>query len=114
MHLPPFVLERVLAIATQGRQAMPRHVPAGIDTGAISRAIGESFTSGLHVGLWVSGLLLLLGGVPIALFTIRDTMPGAQPAVTQAPVGAALAMAPAPAAGESRATPALAALPAED
>jgi EmrB/QacA subfamily drug resistance transporter len=99
MHLPPFVLERVLAIAAQGRQAMPKHVPAGIDTAAISRAIGESFTSGLHVGLWVSGLLLLLGGVPIALFTIRDTMPGAQPAMAQA---------------QAAAVPAVEALPAED
>jgi MFS transporter, DHA2 family, methylenomycin A resistance protein len=102
MHLPPIVQERVLAIAAQGRQAMPKHVPAGIDVVAIGRAIGESFTSGLHVGLWVSGLLLL-GGVPIALYTIRDTMPGAQPAVANAPAAAAVPVAPA-----------VEALPAED
>jgi MFS family permease len=102
MHLPPIVQERVLAIAAQGRQAMPKHVPAGIDVVAIGRAIGESFTSGLHVGLWVSGLLLL-GGVPIALYTIRDTMPGAEPAVANAPATAAVPVAPA-----------VQALPAED
>jgi len=83
MHLPPLVQQRILTIAAQGRQAMPKHVPAGIDVAAIGRAIGESFTSGLHVGLWVSGLLLL-GGVPIALLTIRGTAPGARPAIQQA------------------------------
>jgi EmrB/QacA subfamily drug resistance transporter len=101
MHLPPLVQERVLAIAAQGRQAMPKHVPAGIDIVAIGRAIGQSFTSGLHAGLWVSGLLLL-GGVPIALFTIRDTTPGEQRAE-----GRALA-------AGSVAAPAVEALPAED
>jgi EmrB/QacA subfamily drug resistance transporter len=111
MHLSPAVQEKVLAIAAQGRQAIPKHVPAGIDMAAIGRAIGESFTSGLHVGLWVSGLLLL-AGVPIALLTIRDTAPGAQPAAARAPVAEAPAAAPA-----AEGIPAVSAaevLPAED
>ncbi len=41
---------------------------------ALGQTIGASFTSGLHVALWVSGIMLLVGA-PIAFATIRYTAP---------------------------------------
>ena len=41
---------------------------------AVARAIGTSFSSGIHVALWVSGIMLLVGS-PIAFVTIRGTAP---------------------------------------
>ena len=61
---------------------MPK-MPAGVDAAAIGRAIGLSFTSGIHLALWVSGFLLL-AGVPIALFMVRGTTPQAAPGLVEA------------------------------
>jgi EmrB/QacA subfamily drug resistance transporter len=75
-HLPPSVARTIMGVASQGRQAMTAKLPAGVDPVAVGRTIGLSFTSGVHLALWVSGLLLL-AGVPIALFMVRGTTPEA-------------------------------------
>ena len=49
----------------------------------IGRTVGLSFTSGIHLALWVSGLLLL-AGVPIAWFIVRGTTPEAGPVLVEA------------------------------
>jgi hypothetical protein len=77
-HLPAGAVRTIMAVASQGRQALTAKLPAGIDAAAIGRTIGLSFTSGIHLALWVSGLLLL-AGTPIALFMIRGTTPDAVP-----------------------------------
>ena len=74
LRLPPQVTHGVMASAAQGRQVTPAKLPAGVDPAAIGRAIGLSFTSGLHVALWVSGIMLIVGA-PIAAATIRKTAP---------------------------------------
>ena len=74
LRLPPQVTRGVMAAAAQGRQVTPAKLPAGVDPAAIGRAIGLSFTSGLHVALWVSGIMLIVGA-PIAAATIRKTAP---------------------------------------
>ncbi len=74
MHLPPSVTHAVMATAGQGRQVTPAKLPAGVDPAVIGRAIGMSFTSGIHVALWVSGIMLIVGS-PIAFATIRKTAP---------------------------------------
>ena len=81
-HLPPSAVGKIMAVASQGRQAMPK-MPAGVDAAAIGRTIGLSFTSGIHLALWVSGFLLL-AGVPIALFMVRGTTPQAAPGLVEA------------------------------
>jgi Major Facilitator Superfamily len=77
-HLPPAVTKAIMVIASQGRQAAPAKVPAGIDVTAIGHTIGVSFTSGIRLALWVSGLLLL-AGAPAAWFMIRGSAPQAAP-----------------------------------
>ena len=81
-HLPANVAKTIMGVASQGRQAMPTTMPPGVDAAAIGRTIGLSFTSGVHLALWVSGLLLL-AGVPVALFMIRGTTPEAAPRVAE-------------------------------
>ena len=63
-----------MAAAADGRRVTPAKLPPGVDPAAIGRAIGLSFTSGLHVALWVSGLMLIVGA-PIAFATVRKTAP---------------------------------------
>ena len=46
-------------------------------TAAIHAAIGNSFTSGLHMALWVAGPILLVGAA-VAAVMIRHTTPTAQ------------------------------------
>jgi Na+/H+-translocating membrane pyrophosphatase len=41
---------------------------------ALEHAVNVAFTSGIHVALWVSGLMLL-AGAPIAFLTVRYTAP---------------------------------------
>jgi hypothetical protein len=73
-HLPPAVTKSIMKIAAEGRQAAPAKGLPGVDMRAIGHTIGMSFTSGLHLTLWVSGALLIVGA-PIALATIRGTAP---------------------------------------
>jgi EmrB/QacA subfamily drug resistance transporter len=74
LHLPPALTQRILAVASQGREAAAGGVPQGVDAAAIFRAVAVSFTSGLHLALWVSGIMLLVGA-PIAFATVRGTAP---------------------------------------
>jgi EmrB/QacA subfamily drug resistance transporter len=78
-HLPADVTKAIMAVASQGRQAMPTGTLPGVDAAAIGHTIGVSFTSGLHLALWVSGLLLLLAGVPVAWLMIRGSAPQTAP-----------------------------------
>jgi EmrB/QacA subfamily drug resistance transporter len=84
-HLPPGVTKAIMSVASQGRQAMPAKMPPGADAAAIGRTIGLSFTSGIHLALWVSGLLLFTG-IPFALVMVRGTprpAPEVLPAVSE-------------------------------
>jgi hypothetical protein len=63
-----------MATAGQGRQVTPAKLPRGVDPAVVGHAIGMSFTSGVHVALWVSGIMLIVGS-PIAFATIRKTAP---------------------------------------
>ncbi len=68
-HLPAVVSAKITAMAHQGSLA-----PNGALPPAVAHAIGMSFTAGIHVALWVSGIMLLVGA-PIAFATIRGTAP---------------------------------------
>jgi EmrB/QacA subfamily drug resistance transporter len=72
--LPPAVAAKILAVAGQGREAATGQSIPGVDMAALGQAIGQSFTNGVHVALWVSGILLLCGA-PIAYLTVRYTAP---------------------------------------
>ena len=61
-------------MAGQGREAASGHAIPGVDMAALGRVIGQSFTNGVHVAMWVSGILLLCGA-PIAYLTVRYTAP---------------------------------------
>jgi len=74
LHLPQAASHAVMAAAADGRRVTPAKLPPGVDPAAIGRAIGLSFTSGLHVALWVSGIMLIVGA-PLAFATIRKTAP---------------------------------------
>jgi EmrB/QacA subfamily drug resistance transporter len=95
LNLPAFVTDKVVAIAHQGRGASGS-IPSipGLDVTAIRTAINESFTSGLHLGLWVAGGIVLAGAVVSAVM-IRGTSPKAQstrqPATEAATVGPTVA-----------------------
>ena len=77
LHLPGPVVTQIAAAAqnSQERGTMP-NIP-GVDASAINAAIGNSFTSGLHMALWVAGPILLVGAV-LAAIMIRHTAPTAQ------------------------------------
>jgi hypothetical protein len=53
---------------------MSGHAIPGVDMAALGRVMGQSFTNGVHVAMWVSGLLLICGA-PIAWLTVRYTAP---------------------------------------
>ncbi len=72
--LPPAVAAKILAVAGQGREAVSNRSIPGVDMAALGQAIGQSFTNGVHVAMWVSGILLLCGA-PIAYLTVRYTAP---------------------------------------
>ena len=77
LNLSPAVSERIIAIAHQGQQSVSLPAGSGVDPHVISRIIGESFTSGLHVGLWTCGLVVLSGAI-VGFVMVRDTSPEAQ------------------------------------
>ncbi len=68
-HLPAAMYAKIMAMAQQGRFTASGKLPP-----AIAHAIGTSFSSGIHVALWVSGSMLLIGS-PIAFITVRGTAP---------------------------------------
>ena len=73
-RLPPAISAKIIAMAGQGRESGSAHSIPGVDMAALGRAIGQSFTNGIHTAMWVSGILLLVGA-PIAFLTIRYTAP---------------------------------------
>jgi MFS family permease len=77
LGLPSFIVDQVVAVAQQGRKSATIPSVPGLDVSAIQTAVGESFTSGLHVALWVAGLVVLAGAVVSAVM-IRGTSPEAQ------------------------------------
>jgi EmrB/QacA subfamily drug resistance transporter len=70
LRLPADLVRHVLAIASQGREAAAAQAPPGVDLPAMGRLVADAFTAGFHSGLWISGLLLLVGS-PVAFLTIR-------------------------------------------
>lgn len=70
LRLPADVVQHILAIASQGREAAAAQAPAGVDMAAVGRVVADSFTAGFHTGLWISGIMLL-AGAPLAFLTIR-------------------------------------------
>jgi EmrB/QacA subfamily drug resistance transporter len=85
LDLPAAVVARVEQIASQGGGAAAQTsqaAPPGVDVAAIHQAVDIQFTSAIHVALWISGALLLIG-VPIALTMIRTShAPSPQETVT--------------------------------
>jgi EmrB/QacA subfamily drug resistance transporter len=73
-HLPAPAQRAIMTMAGQGREAASGRPISGVDMAALERTINQAFTSGLHVALWVSGVMLLLGA-PIAYLTVRYTAP---------------------------------------
>jgi EmrB/QacA subfamily drug resistance transporter len=73
-HLPASVQAAIVAMAGQGRASASGHAIPGVDMAALEHAVNVAFTSGIHVALWVSGLMLL-AGAPIAFLTVRYTAP---------------------------------------
>lgn len=74
LGLPADASEKILAIAQQGRGSGSAAAIPGVDGEAIHTLINNSFTSGLHAALWVSGTLLLVGAV-VAAVLVRGTAP---------------------------------------
>jgi hypothetical protein len=68
-HLPHAVVQKIVLMAGQGRGSAAGKLPP-----AVVAQINASFTSGIHVAMWVSGILLL-AGAPIAYLTVRYTAP---------------------------------------
>jgi EmrB/QacA subfamily drug resistance transporter len=73
-RLPPAISAKIIAMAGQGREAASGQAIPGVDMAALGQTIAQSFTSGIHTAMWVSGILLL-AGAPIAYLTIRYTAP---------------------------------------
>jgi EmrB/QacA subfamily drug resistance transporter len=73
-HLPPAVAQKIMAMAGQGREAASGQKIPGVDSVALGHTINIAFTSGIHLALWVSGIMLLVGA-PIAFLTVRYTAP---------------------------------------
>jgi EmrB/QacA subfamily drug resistance transporter len=74
LNLPAAVSKTILAIAHQGQGGSTASGAAGSSTEVIRGLINNSFTSGLHLVLWISGLILL-GGAVLAFVLIRGTAP---------------------------------------
>jgi DHA2 family methylenomycin A resistance protein-like MFS transporter len=74
LKIPAQAGQKILASAGQGRELAPAQLPRGIAPAALQHAIGASFTSGLHLALVISGVMLL-AGAPLALVTICGTTP---------------------------------------
>jgi EmrB/QacA subfamily drug resistance transporter len=73
LHLPPALSRALLVMAKQGGVELPAGTPPRV-AHAVLNANAIGFTSGMHVALWVSGIMLLVDA-PIALTTIRRTAP---------------------------------------
>jgi EmrB/QacA subfamily drug resistance transporter len=74
LGLPADVNEKILAIAQQGRGSGSTAAIPGANSEVIHTLINNSFTSGLHLALWVSGIVLLVGAV-VAAVLVRGTAP---------------------------------------
>ena len=77
LNLPPSVSEKVIAVAHRGQESVTLPTGTGFDVRAIARVIGTSFTSGLHLGLWICGVAVISGAV-VGFTMIRGTSPEAQ------------------------------------
>ena len=73
-HLPAQVVQKIMAMAGQGRASASGQMPPGIDAAAIGHTVNVAFTAGIHLALWVSGIMLLVGA-PVAFLTVRYTAP---------------------------------------
>jgi MFS transporter, DHA2 family, methylenomycin A resistance protein len=90
LNLPAEVNEKILAIAQQGRGAGAAAAMPGVNNEAIHTLINNSFTSGLHLALWVAGIVLLVGAV-VGAVLVRGTAPHRQTAKEAASRAAGLA-----------------------
>lgn len=70
LRLPAAVVQHLLTIASQGREAAAAQALPGVDLAVIGRVVANAFTAGFHSGLWISGVMLLVGS-PVAFLTIR-------------------------------------------
>jgi EmrB/QacA subfamily drug resistance transporter len=95
LHLPPAFTSGIMTAVKEGRDLAPGKLPPGVDGAALGHVVKSAsaagFTSGMHIALWVSGIMLLVGA-PIALATIRGTAPhhvaAREAAAEKAPAGA--------------------------
>ncbi len=101
MDLPPFVAQKVVEIAQQGRGAAGSGMTSvpGLDVNAIQQAVRISFTNGMHHALWFAGGVVLAGAV-VAAIMIRGTAPHEQMARQAAAQAAAATAAATTAAAE--------------
>ena len=88
MHLPLQLVQKIMAVFGEGGRTAAGHAPAGLDLRAVQAAGNVAFTSGIHVAMWVSGVMLL-AAAPVALLTIRNTAPAQQRAAAAAFIQAA-------------------------
>jgi len=77
LRLPAQVVAKILAMAGEGRESAAGSAPARVDMAAVQKLVAQSFTSGIHVALWVSGIMLL-ATAPVAYALIRYTAPHLQ------------------------------------
>ena len=77
--LPVEVNAKILAIAQQGQSSGSAATIPGMNGEGIHTLINNSFTSGLHAALWVSGIVLLVGAV-VGAVLVRGTAPHHQAA----------------------------------
>ncbi|MBC7292671.1 MAG: MFS transporter [Thermoleophilia bacterium] len=77
LKLPPAVADSIATVAHRGQESVSLPSLPGLDVSQIRQAIFDSFTSGLHLGLWICGAVVLLGAAVSFVF-IRGTSPAAQ------------------------------------
>jgi EmrB/QacA subfamily drug resistance transporter len=77
LHVPAATTAKIVAMAQQGGQSSGQTGVNGLDTALLHRLIDDSFTSGLHLGLWVCGCLMVAGAI-LAAVAVRGTSPHAQ------------------------------------
>ncbi|MFH0915854.1 MAG: MFS transporter [bacterium] len=94
LGLPQTLTDQIVAVAQHGEGTGTFPSIPGVDVAAIQTAINDSFTTGLHRGLWICGIVVLAGAMVSAIM-IRGTSPQAQLARRAAGETAAVRAAPA-------------------
>jgi DHA2 family methylenomycin A resistance protein-like MFS transporter len=95
LGLPPAVTDQIAVAAKNGRGSGTVPSIPGVDVAAVQTAINNSFTTSLHRGLLICGIVVLIGAV-VSVVTIRGTSPDAQLARKAAAETAAVRATPVP------------------